>query len=182
MIVNHVPGMQQMAGTTTDCFGKDQTGSVTYTFNRQGFRSSCEFDFVPRYAFFGCSLVFGIGVEQDNTTAAQFDCTHNYGLAGTDYDNRDIAQLIEQYLKSEFYSHETQIVVVWHHHNTDFLNEFYHRCPEKNFLHFFCSDRLIYGNCYSAPKNLDFDVSGTHAGPQTHKFFARSVRALGRSI
>jgi len=182
MIVNHVPGMQKMAGQTVDCFGRDTTGSVQYTFNSQGFRSSYEFDSVPVYAFFGCSLVFGIGVDQRKIASSQFANSHNYGLAGVDYSNHDIAQLIQKYLQCNLYSPTTKIIVVWHSIGSDMLDNFYHHCPKENFFHFFCGQKLKYHNCYSAPKNLDSDVSGTHMGPLTHDFFAQTVRSLCRSI
>ena len=58
-ILNHVPGMIKNQGQIIESFGKDCTGQINYQFNQQGFRGILDFDFMPEYAFFGCSLVFG---------------------------------------------------------------------------------------------------------------------------
>ena len=55
--MNHVSGMQKCQGLTVDTFGKDTTGKVLYTFNKQGFRSQIDYVTSPSVAFFGCSLV-----------------------------------------------------------------------------------------------------------------------------
>ena len=66
-VTNHVYGMIQHKGQTINQFGLDQTGTINYQFNQQGFRAPIDFDFIPNYAFFGCSLVFGIGVSREYT-------------------------------------------------------------------------------------------------------------------
>jgi hypothetical protein len=45
-------------------WGKDSTGLIEYKINDHGFRSPYNYNTVPGYAFFGNSIVFGIGIEQ----------------------------------------------------------------------------------------------------------------------
>jgi hypothetical protein len=158
-----------LVNQTLTQFGKDTTGEVTYTFNQQGFRSDQDFNFVPDYAFFGCSLVFGIGVPVEQTFAKLFANSQNYGLAGN-YNNHDVFVTINSYLKSNTYSPSTKLAVFWTDRDADRLDNYYHLLKDHNIKHFFCSTPLPYDNCYPVPANLDFDVSGTHMGPKTHKF------------
>lgn len=177
MIQNHVPGMHWLRGQTVTTFGKDHTGLIEYNFNSQGFRGTKDFDFVPDYAFFGCSVVFGIGVAENKIFPYQFDQAHNYGLAGT-YNNQDTMTIVEKFLLSEYYDPKTKLVMVWHSRDSSNLQQFYNNLISYNIVHFFCGDKLVEKHCYSFPKNLDFDVSTTHIGPATHDFCYKTLNSL----
>ena len=177
MIDNQVAGMFCNRNQVTHVFGKDSTGQVEYKFNRQGFRANFDFDFVPEYAFFGCSLVFGVGVPVNQTFAAKFSNYHNYGLAGS-YTNKDIMHTLDNFVSSDFYNHQTKIAVIWHKNNPENLENFYNSLPTERIIHFFCSNKLPFKNCYSAIKNIDLDVSGTHMGPKTHNIYFKTMHSL----
>lgn len=176
-IVCPVPDMQLCRGTRVKNFGKDCTGSVSYDFNHQGFRGNRDFDFVPDYAFFGCSLVFGIGVDQSQLFCSQFNNFHNYGLAGA-YDNHDINQVLTDFLRSELYDSSTHMAVVWHSRDSECLPEFHAQLEPYPIQHFFCGDPLQAPGCYRFIGQRDLDVSGTHPGPRTHFVFGRILCAL----
>lgn len=166
-VINHVPGMIKHQGQTVDRFGFDQTGTVDYHFNQQGFRSLTNFDFVPNYAFFGCSSVFGIGVAHQSVFSNMFDHAHNYGLAG-DYNNDDVFMIIEQYLQSSAYSDATKKLVYWTDRNTQYLDRYSQQLSEQGFVQLFCGPKLPYKNCFVGFPSVDQDASGTHMGAKTH--------------
>ena len=176
-LINHVPGMLQYQGSVSNQFGKDSTGKINYKFNQQGFRSDIDFDFVPDYAFFGCSLVFGIGVAADNVFSSYFDNSQNYGIAGV-YNNDDVYIIIDKFLKSDLYAQHTRIAVVWTNRNDENLDSYYHTLKNYDIKHFFCGEKLPYNNCYAMPRNLDNDVSSTHMGSKTHQFFYKLLWSL----
>jgi hypothetical protein len=177
MIVNHLPSMFSLKNQTVLQFGKDSTGTIDYTFNSQGFRSNYDFDFVPDYAFFGCSLVFGIGVGNDEIFASRFDRSHNYGVADV-YNNNDIFLILQKFLASDLYHPSTKISVIWHSRNADVIPNYVNKLSTYNIIHFFCGTPLPFKNCYPAINNLDFDVSGTHIGEKTHKFYHGVLKSL----
>jgi hypothetical protein len=177
MIINHVPSMIDYQNQIVNSFGKDQTGQINYQFNQQGFRGSTNFNFIPDYAFFGCSLVFGIGVPEQLTFPYLFNHAHNYGLAGS-YDNHDIMLLLENFLNSELYAPQTKIAVVWHSRDADCLDDFYSKLKQYLIIHFFCGQCLPYVNCYSTPANLDYDVSNTHYGVNSHRVLWKTLNCL----
>ena len=106
-----VPDMYARKGQCVRTFGLDTTGRIEYRFNLQGFRSNFDFDYIPQYAVFGCSLVFGIGVDVDSTVCNHLPNAFNFGLAGT-YNNVDIYQTIVNFTKSNLYSDKTFLTVV----------------------------------------------------------------------
>lgn len=175
--INHVPGMAQHANATIYRFAKDMTGGIPYRFNKQGFRGT-DFDFIPRYAFFGASLVFGIGVDESDIFPYLFQKSHNYGLAG-DYDNHDTMIILEKFLASSFSTSETQIAVVWHARDAECLDGFYQKLKKHtNVLHLYCGTVLPYTRCYKMPPQLDQDVSQTHMGPKTHRLLYKILCGL----
>jgi hypothetical protein len=172
--------MQKCQGLTVDTFGKDTTGQVLYTFNQQGFRSQIDYMTCPSVAFFGCSLIFGVGVDQDKITTSYFTNSHNYGLAGK-YDNQDTYQTIKKFTVSCLYNN-TPMIVVWHNRDNENLNQYYDDLKSFNIYHFFCGQKLQLPNCFAMVQNVDSDVSGTHMGPKTHKLFFKIVcNLLNRS-
>lgn len=166
-VINHVPGMLQHRGQTVKQFGLDQTGTIDYQFNQQGFRSPVDFDFVPDYAFFGCSSVFGIGVAHDHIFPSMFPRSHNYGLAGK-YDNDDAFLIIDNYLHSSAFSNSTKKFVYWTDRNTESLDLYSKKLSELGFVQSFCGPKMPYNNCFSGVPNVDTDVSLTHMGVNTH--------------
>jgi hypothetical protein len=177
-VVNHVPGMWQNAGICVNSFGKDQSNSISYNFNAQGFRGP-NFDYQPNHAFFGCSLVFGIGVAQQDTFVYLFEKSQNYGLAGA-YSNDDIRLVLEKFLCSDLYKPTVKIAVVWRDPPDQVLKEFYNQIQDLKILHFFCNQPLDGPLCFAMPKNLDYDISGTHPGPITHRYLCKILQNLFR--
>jgi len=165
-VINHVIPMINAADTTVHCFGRDNTNTVSYKFNHQGFRSTVNFDTVPDYVFFGCSLVFGIGVADNLIFASQFPNSHNYGLAGH-YNNRDIFSIIESFLKLNHAN--VKKVVCWSERNGELLAPYSEYLSQHNFIQFFCGPTQPFINCYPMMPQVDSDASGTHMGPGTHK-------------
>jgi len=166
-VINHVPGMIQHQDQTINCFGHDQTETINYQFNKQGFRSNVDFNFVPDYAFFGCSSVFGIGVSDKFIFPNMFNRSHNYGVAGN-YNNDDIFLIIENYLNSMAYSNSTKKFIYWTNRNTESLDYYSQKLSEQGFIQAFCGDKMPYKNCFASFPNIDSDISGTHMGAKTH--------------
>ena len=162
------------AGQTLDKFGKDQTGTVEYCINKQGWRSEYEYNFVPSYAFFGCSIVFGIGVPESQRFSNLFERSHNYGLAGR-YGNADIAETIQEFVNSEWYTPQVKMAVVWTSRDEDTIDEHWHKIENYAIQHFFCGYAKERG--YPMIRPLDADASGTHMGPKSHSFLNKVLCA-----
>jgi hypothetical protein len=166
-VTNHVPGMIQYLGQTVNQFGLDQTGTIDYQFNQQGFRSATDFNFVPDYAFFGCSSVFGIGVANNYIFPSMFPQTHNYGIAGI-YNNDDAFLIIDNYLHSAAFNKSTKKFVYWTNRNTESLDSYSKQLSQLGFIQAFCGNKMPYSNCFSGVPDIDADVSNTHMGAATH--------------
>ena len=172
-----VEGMWSSRGRTLDRYGLDQTGKIQYRFNNQGFRADHTMDFVPDYAFFGCSFVAGIGVPIEQTFASFFPCSHNYGVCGK-YLNSSIFEIIRLFANSEMCHEKIKMAVFWTNRDQELLDQYYQELNHLPLLHFFCGTLLPRANCYAMIKNLDWDVSNTHIGPRTHKFLYQTLCAL----
>jgi len=154
--------MYEARNSTTDSWGKDSTGLIKYTFDQYGFRNQNNYNESPQYVFFGCSLLFGIGVDIENVFTKKFQCW-NFGLAGR-YTEDQILDCYSEFKKLKI---DCKVIFVWR--NRDLL-------PDLNLG----QDHKIY-HCLpyrSKPKNhirlmdnLDYDVSGTHWGIKTHQKF-----------
>ena len=166
--------MYDLRRQSVDRMGCDNTGKIQYQFNNQGFRSDRDFDFVPDWCFFGCSLVLGIGVPYDHIFSSKFSNSHNYGVCG-DYDNKLIQEIVQQFLNSKLFSPHTKMVVFWSDRDTELLELYYQNLCHLNMKFFFCGAPLPHKNCYKIIPNLDLDVSGTHMGPKTHEFLYRAI-------
>lgn len=180
-MINHVPDMYNLHGQTVYKFGRDCTGHIEYQFNQQGFRSNINFDTAPQCALFGCSSVFGIGVQNKDIAASLLPDTYNFGLAGN-YDNADIHQTIVNYLDSKLYSPQTKLCVVWTDRDQDTLHDLVNDLAAVDLHHFFCGEVVPNKNCFKFVKTLDQDASLTHMGPKTHKFFAKTLWALFKQL
>lgn len=161
--------MYACRGTTQDHWGKDRTRLVSYSFNNQGFRGFQDFDYIPQCAFFGCSITFGVGVDQNLIFPSLFDRAHNYGLSGR-YNNRDIFATITEFLGSDLYRPEVNMAVIWSDRDQDMLPELLAQLRDHGLIHFFCGEKIPGPRSYACPRSLDLDVSLTHPGPQTHRF------------
>lgn len=169
--------MWKNRSTTVQTFGKDQTGTVDYCFNSQGFRSNIDYNFAPEYAVFGCSIVFGIGVSYKDTFAGQFESIHNYGLA-SNYTNTDCFNTINQFVTSKWYSPQTIMAVIWSDRDQELLPNYVEKLQQYRIIHLFCGTQPDFPNCYKLKQNFDHDASNTHPGPLTHKFIHRSLCQL----
>jgi hypothetical protein len=164
-------------------WGKDQTGKIEYHINSQGFRSRFDYNFVPQYAFFGSSSLFGIGVQELKILVSYFDKSHNYGLAGK-YLNIDSVYNLESFIQSKIYDPNT--VVVFFYINRDregieFIPDIYSKVIDlghKNIIH------ISQGEKYPCILNLmpaiDFDISKTHPGPKTHALWAKTIKLIAK--
>lgn len=176
-VTNHVPGMIQCLGQTVNQFGLDQTGTIDYQFNQQGFRAPVDFDFVPDYVFFGCSLVFGIGVQHDYIFPTMFNRSHNYGLAGN-YNNDDVFLIIKNYLNSDLYNNLTKKFVCWTDRNIENIDSYSNQLSQQGFIQLFCGDTMPYKNCFKLLPNIDVGISHTHMGTKTHMIIYKLLCSL----
>ena len=146
---------------TVDSWGKDSTGLIKYTFDKFGFRNHNNYAITPKYVFFGCSVLFGIGVNTQDVFTSEFDCW-NFGLAGT-YTETEILDCYKEFKQTKI---QSKVVFVWRDYDLipkDILNNesVYHCLPLR-------SNKPNHVRLLS---NLDFDVSGTHWGVKTHDKF-----------
>ena len=170
---NDLQVFKKLKGSTTMKLGLDQTNTLEYHINYQGFRSKKNYIDVPDIAFFGCSVVFGVGVDEDSILSSYFDNRYNYGLA-VKYSNEAIFNAIQNFTKSKNYTGDTKIVVIWcdkndHHNIPAFINQL-----PKTVVHF----KVGYSDTYgipTLPTSIDKDVSGTHPGKLTYKLWAEFI-------
>ena len=175
MIQNSNKPLYDVRGTAVDRWGKDQTGTITYNINNQGFRSDTDYTWTPSYAFFGSSAIFGIGVDNKHILVNHFDKAQNYGLAGN-YLNCDSIENLKNFVASPLYK-DTQIVFFWiDRPGREDINEL---IPQANKL---CNSilHISQGNRYPGAINLmphvDRDASQTHTVVKTHQLWAKTIK------
>ena len=175
MIPNNNKALYAVRGTTVTRWGKDQTGTISYTINQQGFRSRVEYDWAPRYAFFGSSTVFGIGINDQDLMVNQFEDVHNYGLAG-DYLNVESLENLRAFATSTL-CQNTQIVFFWidrpGQEQIDKLIPVANSIT-SNILHI--SQGKKYTGAINLMPHIDLDTSGTQPGIKTHKLWAKTIK------
>lgn len=157
-------------------WGKDSTGLIEYKINDQGFRSPHNYDTVPNYAFFGNSIVFGIGVEQPHILTSHFENSQNYGLSGS-YMNHHSVTNLQRFVASELHKEYTKIIFFWIDRPEpiqDMIDSVNKIAP--GVLHI-SSGQKRQGAINLMP-NVDDDVSGTHPGPRTHSMWAKTIKQL----
>ncbi len=174
MIPCQVDQLWDLRSQTINQLGRDRTGKINYQFNSQGWRSNYEYDFVPEYAFFGCSSVLGIGVTQEYIFPSLFNRSHNYGLA-TRYTNQHIVDTILAFTNSKLYVPSIKMAVVWTDRDPEIIDNAWPLLDHLNIKHFFCGTLIPGNNSWPMIKNLDYDVSGTHMGPKTHNIFYKTL-------
>ena len=182
-LINPLPYMLGHAGQTVRQFGIDNAGTTEYRINLQGWRADKAQDFQPKWAFFGTSIVFGIGVELAQAFPSQFASSHNYGFAG-EYDNQDIRAFLDKFLKSEFYHEDLQMVVVWRYLEAypPILDQYVQELAGHHMMHFFPDYNVGAANCFPVFKNIDIDLTGSHMGPKTHAVMARCINDYFRKL
>lgn len=158
-------------------WGKDNTGKISYFFNRQGFRSQIAYDFVPKYAFFGSSSIFGIGVNEDDTMVSYFPKSHNYGLAG-EYLNIHSVQNLENFVKSCLYTNEVKIIFFWVERSTENILNLSNIVKKLHPNVIQISQGKKYPNIINLMPEIDYDVTCTHPGPKTHYLWAKTIKLL----
>jgi hypothetical protein len=177
MLYNTNKLLYQIRGQTVDKWGKDQTGAIKYKINNYGFRSSKEYDWVPDYAFFGSSSVFGIGVDEDKCLVSYFDNAQNYGIAGN-YLNNDSVVNLTNFVNSPIYNN-TKIIFFWteraQHEDIACLIDQVNQVVD-HVIHI--SQGKKYPGAINLMPQIDFDVSNTHPGPKTHKLWAKTIKLL----
>jgi hypothetical protein len=175
MIQNSNRPLFDARGTTVTQWGQDQTGTVMYTINNQGFRSHQEYNWVPTYAFFGSSTVFGIGIDDNDLLVNQFTNAHNYGLAGN-YLNGESLENLKNFVASSLYNN-TQIIFFWIDRlDKEDINQLILQADElsSNILHI--SQGAKYSGAINLMPHIDFDVSKTQPGIKTHQLWAKTIK------
>lgn len=176
MIQNCFDLAWQHRGQTVRSWGKDSTGLIEYKINDQGFRSPHNYDTIPNYAFFGNSIVFGIGVEQPKILVSHFENSQNYGLSGG-YMNHHSVTNFEQFVTSKLYSDHTKIIFFWIGRPEPIEDMIVHVNKVVPGVLHISSGQKQQGAINLMP-NIDNDVSGTHPGPRTHSMWAKTIKLL----
>ena len=170
----------QHRGQTVRVWGKDHTGLIEYGFNSQGYRHSQTYDWPAKWAFFGNSIVFGIGVPEHEILTSYFELSQNYGLSG-EYMNHHSVTNLKNFLKSECCTSETRIVFFWIDRDSEdieaLIQQVKSMAPECLNI---SSGKRRPGTVNLMP-HQDHDVSGTHPGPRTHKIWAKAIKLLNRA-
>lgn len=163
-------------GQTHNKWGKDQTGLIEYQINNQGFRSPVDYTHPPDWAFFGNSIVFGVGVPCDQILVSHFTNSHNYGISGR-YLNHHSVTNVQRFVNSPLFDGNTKIVFFWIDRDEN-IEQMIQQVTDlvPNVLHI-SSGQKRKGAVNLVP-NIDFDVSGTHPGPKTHALWAKIIKLL----
>jgi len=177
MIDNVNKPLFELRGQTVNKWGKDQTGLITYKLNNQGFRSSVDYTWLPDFAFFGASTVFGIGVPEDKTMVSYFPNAHNYGLAGN-YLNRDSIVNLKNFITSTNY-HNTKIIFFWvDRPGQEDISELIKEVEKFNINIKHISQGKKYPNAINLMPQIDSDVSSSHPGVKTHMIWAKTIKLM----
>jgi len=158
-------------------WGKDQTGSIQYRFNSQGYRSDKTYDSPATWAFFGNSIVFGIGVCESKILTSYFEGSQNYGLAGN-YLNQHSVSNLRNFLKSPFCNPNTRIVFFWIDRDTENIDHLIDSVDEMTDRCLHISSGIRRMKTINLMPPCDQDVSGTHPGPATHLMWAKTIKLL----
>ncbi len=167
-------------GQIVHSWGKDSTGLIDYRFNNQGYRHCQDYNWPADWAFFGNSIVFGIGVHEPYILTSQFECSQNYGLSGN-YMNHHSVTNLKNFTESKCYIPTTRVVFFWIDRDQEDVNEL---IQQVKILVPGCLN-ISSGQQRPGAINLmpqcDQDVSGTHPGPKTHKMWANTIKLLSHA-
>jgi len=164
MFVNPNQDMYDQRNQTVSAWGKDNTGKIKYTFDQYGFRNHNDYKVSPKYVFFGCSLLFGIGVENQDVFTSKFQCW-NFGLAGK-YSEDEILECFNEFKKLQI---DCKIVFVWR--NKDMMKGL--TLPEGENIYHCLPYRSPHKQHLRLLQTIDHDASGTHFGPKSHLKFSK---------
>jgi hypothetical protein len=174
MINNCNTKMFSFANCSIDKYGLDQTGKIIYKFDSYGFREGNNYDIRPSVIFFGCSYLAGIGVRFNERFSNYFNNSWNFGLYG-EYKEEESLINYELFKKNYKEYNQYKIVFCWKSSNdvrlkklitsVDNNENIYHTIPTSLKLKNYKLIRNL--------ENIDYDVSGTHYGPQTHQKFSK---------
>lgn len=176
MIENCFAPAWQHRGQTLRQWGKDRTGLIEYQINQQGFRSCVDYTASPDYAFFGNSIVFGIGINVSDILVSQFDYSQNYGLSGA-YMNHHSVTNLQRFVSSPLYCVNTKIVFFWVDRDEpidNMIQQVNDLVP--NVLHVSSGQRRK--GAVNLMPQVDHDVSMTHPGVLTHCMWAKTIKLL----
>lgn len=176
MIENSYAPAREHRNQVVRTWGKDTTGLIEYRFNDQGFRSNFDYTEPCKYAFFGNSIIFGIGVPLDQILTSYFENSQNYGLSGH-YMNHHSVTNLRNFLSTPLYRSDTRIIFFWIDRNEpidDMIQTVIDLVPGS--LHISSGSKRP--GAINLMPSQDFDVSGTHPGSITHKIWAKAVRSL----
>lgn len=170
---------------TLDKYSYDRSGQIEYSFNSNGFRDS-EFTFDPEYVFFGCSSVFGVGIQAHERFSSYFANSYNLGLETDDstkfdltapYSNTDILETIYSYYEMMREPPGCKMAVVWTDRDHEPIDLLIGRCnkeiPYK--IYHFKVGKHNSEFAINLAAQVDQDVSKTHAGPKTHKLWRYQI-------
>lgn len=177
MVNNILESMFSNRNNILDKWGKDSTGTISYFFNSQGFRNKIDYDFIPDYAFFGCSSVFGIGVNEDETMVSYFPKSHNYGLAG-EYLNIHSVENLRRFVNSLKDKKEIKIIFFWVERDSEDILQMSKEVEKISPGTIQISQGRKYPNLINLMPNVDYDITGTHPGPETHRIWAKTINLV----
>lgn len=177
MFYNHNKKMFAHANKTTNKFGLDQTGKIIYKFDQYGFRQGNDYNIEPKYIFFGSSMLAGIGVKEEERFTNYIVPSWNFGLCGQ-YLEKESIQNYFSFLDSYPYKNNFQVIFCWKNSNIKELEELINKIPDKENIYHCVPLRTNHKRTCRYLVNLDYDVSGTHWGPVTHKKFAKLLWQL----
>jgi len=181
------------AGLTIHKWGEDNTGKIEYKFNSLGYRSNIEYNFIPEYAFFGASCVFGTGVDENKIFSSYFTNAFNFGLQTSElekygidgkYDHLDILSTLINFNHSQLFNNHTKVAVVWTDRPNQPVDKFINIC--NNILDFklyhFKVGKHDSTLSINLKPNIDTDVSKTHGGPKTHKLWHYQIQKVLKQL
>lgn len=176
---NCFPPAWQHRSQTVREWGKDHTGLIQYRLNAQGYRHATYYDWPAEWAFFGNSIVFGVGVPESQILTSYFERSQNYGLSGA-YMNHHSVTNLAAFVRSTCYTPQTRVVFFWIDRDEDIeqlmcqVGALVPRCLN-------ISSGQRRANAVNLMPAVDSDVSGTHPGPRTHKIWADTIRLLAHA-
>jgi len=162
MFYNSNIAMKKLACKLVNKFAKDKTGKIQYEFDQYGFRKLNNYNKNPQYTFFGCSTLFGVGVQDNQIFTQQFENFWTFGLAGKYTED----EIIENYKQFQKLGIKSKVIFLWRDNTyknylKDLDTDILHCVPERNNKQ----------NCIRLMNTIDYDVSKTHWGPKTHQKF-----------
>jgi hypothetical protein len=187
-MINIIQEQRNFSNRVVDRYGQDQSGTVTYRFNAQGFRSEADFNYPPDLVFFGGSTPFGVGVPIEQTfphvVAKEKNLKiWNCSYACVKYNNQDFfdtISLVHQEVKN------IPIVVQWVSDKYDplctvpvytFIEQTKKLYPDS--VHMLIDslvekDKILSGYFdLVSPPFIDKSASTTQAGPKTHQLLSK---------